>query len=166
MHWCWPVCVSVWGCQIPRDWSLQAVVNCRVGIGNWTWILWKSVGALNRWAISPPPLLKMLEHGSSETLNNFQSHTVASGGAWFVCLIMPHASCECQNENTLPQRSEKTNAGIAHSTKSEPPRAEGRTCLFPPPFCHRSSEHVGTLCTKSSGFHLSTKPWDLGVCWV
>lgn len=45
--------------------------------------------------------------------------------------ITPHASFDCKNENTPPQRSEKTNADNTHLTKSEHPlRTEDRAFFF------------------------------------
>ena len=37
------------------DLGVTDVVSCRVGIGNWTWVLWKS-SVFNHWAISPSPM--------------------------------------------------------------------------------------------------------------
>jgi hypothetical protein len=34
----------------PLGLEFQTVVSCLVGAGNWTWVLWSAVGALNHWA--------------------------------------------------------------------------------------------------------------------
>lgn len=51
-----PICVPVWGCQIPQNWEVgqQTVVSCHVVAEDWTPGLWKSSQcSLICWATSP-----------------------------------------------------------------------------------------------------------------
>jgi hypothetical protein len=62
MHWCYlPACMSVWGCQVPCNWSERQLWATMWVLGIEPWSSRRAVSTLNQWTISPAHVYDILK---------------------------------------------------------------------------------------------------------